>query len=246
MLAYVGTLFFLPGFNDIIPFAKKTTVQIKFEHMIYNHPLKTDTGKYFNAAGQPFTITKFKYYVGNIVLQNSNGANYFHKEYYLISEEDENSKSITLYDIPVGDYTAMSITIGIDSIDNCNGVQSGALDPVHGMFWSWNSGYIFLKLEGTSAACSTPMHFFEYHIGGFTVHNNCIRKTTLQFDKPVTLKTNTRQLIILQTAVDKILNMPNSIDFSTLPSITDRKNATLMADNYKDMFSVKAVQHEDK
>lgn len=245
-LTYLVTLFFLPEVAKFIPFSKNTTVQIQFEHTVYNDVLKLDTAKYFNAVGQPFSITKFKYYIGNIILQNGNGTSYRHRKYYLINEEDEMSKSITLHDIPASDYTGMSITIGIDSIDNCNGVQSGALDPVHGMFWSWNSGYIFLKLEGTSAECSTPMQFFEYHIGGFTADNNCIRTTSLQFVKPAKLKTKTRLSIILETAVDKILNKPNSIDFSVLPTITDRKNAKLMADNYKDVFTVKELRYEGR
>lgn len=236
---------FLPEVSKFSPFSKNTTVQIQFEHTVYNDVLKLDTCRYFNAVGQPFRITKFKYYIGNIVFQKGNGSNYRHREYYLINEEDEMSKSITLHDIPAGDYTGMSITIGIDSIDNCNGVQSGA-DPVHGMFWSWNSGYIFLKLEGTSAECSTPMHFFEYHIGGFTADNDCIRTTSLQFVKPASLKPNTKLSIVLETTIDKILNKPNSIDFSVMPSITDRNNATVMADNYKDVFIVKALRCEGR
>jgi len=36
----------------------------------------------------------------------------------------------------------------------------------------------------------------------------------------------------------EMLKTPNTIDFSKLSSVTDHKNAAVLADNYKDMFEV--------
>ena len=38
--------------------------------------------------------------------------------------------------------------LGVDSVLNYNGVHEGALDPINGMYWTWQTGYIHCKLEG--------------------------------------------------------------------------------------------------
>ena len=81
--------------------------------------------------------------------------------------------------IKPGTYNAISVLLGVDSARNVSGVQSGALDPVKGMFWTWNSGYIYTKLEGTSPSSSQVNGKFEYHIGGFRWPFSAIRNFTV-------------------------------------------------------------------
>ena len=35
------------------------------------------------------------------------------------------------------------------------------------MYWTWNSGYINFKLEGTSLVCNTTKNAFNFHLGGY-------------------------------------------------------------------------------
>jgi len=49
------------------------------------------------------------------------------------------------------------------------------------MFWTWNSGYIMAKLEGTSPVSSQPNNKFEYHIGGFREPVNVVSKVRVAF-----------------------------------------------------------------
>jgi len=35
-----------------------------------------------------------------------------------------------------------TLSFGLDSIDNVQTSFEGALDPIHGMFWTWNAGYV--------------------------------------------------------------------------------------------------------
>jgi hypothetical protein len=57
--------------------------------------------------------------------------------------------------------------LGIDSADQVRGAQTGVLDPVKGMFWTWNSGYQSFKIEGYSPLSTQPAHSFAFHIGGY-------------------------------------------------------------------------------
>jgi hypothetical protein len=56
---------------------------------------------------------------------------------------------------------------GVDSMLQENGVGEGDLDPINGMYWTWNSGYIQMKLEGKFIVDTITSKKFEYHIGGF-------------------------------------------------------------------------------
>ena len=47
------------------------------------------------------------------------------------------------------------------------------------MYWSWQSGYIHFKLEGTSPACPTRQNKFQIHVGGYQAPNNTFRKIIL-------------------------------------------------------------------
>lgn len=206
---------------------------ISFDHFVGSERLKLDSANYKNELGQTFTISKFKYYVSNFHFKTASGKDLFVNETFLIDEEG--SKKILLSNIPEGNYTSMDFILGVDSIHNCSGAQSGALDPVNAMFWAWNTGYIFLKLEGRANTSLSPGHFFEYHIGGYKQPTNCIRR--ISFDLSKSEKTDTKEIKI-KVNVLEILKTPNSIDFSKLSSVTDLKNATVIADNYKDMFEL--------
>jgi hypothetical protein len=61
----------------------------------------------------------------------------------------------------------MEFMIGVDSARNNSGAQTGALDPTNGMFWSWSTGYIMAKFEGTSAQSPAAANALKFHIGGF-------------------------------------------------------------------------------
>lgn len=56
-------------------------------------------------------------------------------EYFLIDASDAGSTTIALQALP-GKYDQVAFTIGVDSIRNISGAQTGALDPGKGMFWT--------------------------------------------------------------------------------------------------------------
>ncbi len=127
----------------------------------------------------------------------------------------------------------------MDSIHNCSGAQSGALDPVNAMFWTWSTGYIFLKLEGKSAVSKSPGHLFEFHIGGYKQPSNCIRKVNLDLkSQKLNLTKNQNVNLSLKVDIAELFKSPTTLDLAEISSVTDFHNATTVADNYADMFSV--------
>ncbi len=220
---------------------EKAKLNIRIEHFAGPQRLSLDSVEYKNALGQTFTVSRFRYYLSNVILKNTDGAEFQSPDYFLVDEAEPDSKLITIKGIPVGNYSSISFTIGVDSLHTCSGAQSGALDPVNGMFWTWSTGYIFLKLEGHADASTSPGHIFEYHIGGYTAPNNCIRRVTLNFKKKgVGIANDKTDELPLKADILEIFKTPTNIDFSKLSSVTDFHNAAIIANNYEDMFTINA------
>jgi hypothetical protein len=228
------------------PSSGRGKLVIRFQNFVGDRRLALDTASYVNTLGQVFTVTNFKYYISNIELEYRDKKLSIHDpNYYLVRQDDDNSWTLELNDIPDGDYRSIHFMIGVDSLRNCSGAQSGALDPINGMFWTWNTGYIFMKLEGKSPASRQPGHIFEYHIGGYKEPTNFIRTTSLDFGgegmKMLPGKTTT---IYIKADVAKILHGKNQIDFAKMSSVTDFHNSDKIADNYSSMFSIIRISNE--
>lgn len=221
---------------------KKTTLVLNIQHFVGNQKLQMDSINYNNNLDQQFTITKFKYYISNICLKNKNGDVFQTNHVFLVDEEDSLSKTIELKDVPFDEYASIHFVIGVDSSRNCSGAQSGTLDPINGMFWTWNTGYIFMKFEGRSSSSSAPDGLLEYHIGGYKEPVNTIRSVSLPFNSPLNLSSNKNKIIEIKADILELLKTPTDIDFNRTPIITGIENAVLMSDNYMDMF--KLINHE--
>ncbi|MBC7651565.1 MAG: hypothetical protein H7101_07440, partial [Deinococcales bacterium] len=131
------------------------TITIQFRNKVGNDLLQLGA-TYKNSFGEDMLINKCKYYISKIVLIDSDDKYYvFPNDYYLIDEADSATKKFTITTIAKR-INAIQFLIGVDSIKNVSGVQTGALDPINGMFWTWNSGYVFAKLEGVSSAAKVP------------------------------------------------------------------------------------------
>ena len=213
-------------------------VNVRFQNKVGDVPLIIDSVNYKNELNQDFTISKFKFYISNVSFENTNGAQTAPSTSFLIDQEDSLSLSTNSISIPSGIYSSLEFILGVDSLHNVSGAQNGALDVVNTMFWTWNSGYIFMKLEGNSSFSNSPGHFFEYHIGGFKEPYNAIRKIKLTFDQPVEISKHKLTDILINVNVLEILQHPNSIDFSKNSSIVEPSQSKIVSDNYEDIFSI--------
>ncbi|QDK82059.1 hypothetical protein EXU85_27010 [Spirosoma sp. KCTC 42546] len=228
-------------------------MRIVFDNTVGASDLKLGTGSYQNASGESFAVTKFNYFVSNIRLRKQDGSDYVvpqDSSYFLIQEEKPASQTITLSNVPTGDYTAMTFLIGVDSLRSMADIskRTGVLDPAlnNGMYWDWNSGYIFMKLEGTSTVAPVLQNnAFFYHIGGFGRSNvkiNNLRNVTLPFTNSVaTVQTGSTPSIRIATDVMKIFDGPTKLSIAQNPSVMFEPFSTSIADNYVQMFSYDRV-----
>jgi hypothetical protein len=151
---------------------------ISFQHMMGNQTLVLDDSLQ-NSNGEKLVVRRFKYYISNLVLIDEQGNKQAIPDtYYLVNEAEPNSKKIILPNANKN-YSAIEFLLGVDSARNCSGIQTGVLDPIQGMFWTWNTGYVFAKLEGAAPSSVLPAHAFTYHIGGFRTGENVLKTIRL-------------------------------------------------------------------
>ena len=132
------------------------SLSFSFKALANDAPLVMSTNStnkgYVNAGGDHFTVTLFNYYISNIRLKKADGSEYVEPESYHLIRHGEGKTTFTVSNLPEGNYTSMEFLIGVDAPRNTSGAQTGDLDVSNNMFWDWNQGYVFFKLEGNYLA----------------------------------------------------------------------------------------------
>jgi hypothetical protein len=196
------------------------TMQIRFRVYVHGEPLQLNT-KYKNPFGEDFEISRFRFYAGKIEPRYTDPG--LKKPppsiYHLIDLSDSAS---TFFELPVtrGSFDQIQISLGIDSADQCRGAQNGALDPLRGMFWTWNSGYQSFKIEGTSPESDQPARLIAYHIGGYRYPYSTVWKFRLNTDSIIRISEENKLTIEIPLELDYFFNGPHAFHIKEIPTCT--------------------------
>jgi hypothetical protein len=223
------------------------TIELNFQNKFGSEPLELKK-EYLNGHGEKVSFNLLNYFISNIQLTKSDGSLYHvptDSSYFLVTQPDVASHTIRIR-VPEGKYTQLSYTIGVDSLRSTQGAdkRKGVLDvggAARGMYWQWNSGYIFFKMEGKSPSSPDSLqNEFYYHIGGYggfdkaTLNN--IRSKTIVFNKPLNASEKRDIKISVAVQVEKFFSGRTPIKVSEHPSVMWGPWSTMIADNYVDIF----------
>jgi hypothetical protein len=208
-------------------------IEIRFSAGFANQVLQLgETAK--NSLGEDLTVERFRFYVSQLsVIDLQNKQTILPVSYHLVDMADTASCRIRIT-IPNQPVKMIAFVLGVDSARNVSGIQTGDLDPARGMFWTWNSGYIMAKLEGTSPKASTAGHRFTHHIGGFKSGMNTIRTIRLPLTDP-----NTAQISVYAD-LNHWFAGAHSLSITQYPVCHSPGSlAVQFADNYQNLFSIR-------
>ncbi|MBX2924717.1 MAG: hypothetical protein KF746_21120 [Chitinophagaceae bacterium] len=225
--------------NRFYTFAQNGKVSLQLEHTVGNLTLALDS-LFQNSLGEPFSVRKFRYYISNIrFVHADNKKSYLVKNrYFLVDETNPVSKIITV-SIPPGKYSSVSFLLGVDSLKNVSGAQTGALDPLNDMFWTWKSGYVMAKMEGRSPVSNLPHKMFEYHIGGYKGAHNVLQRAELRLPEILNILPGTVASINIQADVNAWFNAVHSLAIAQYPACTSEGALSRQyAENYIRMFHI--------
>lgn len=248
-----------PAFEEknLAPFS------IEFDNIVGDRTFSiNNTGSlYTNAAGEKFSISMLQYFISNIKVVTVEGKTYTvpqDKSYFLINGADKATR-FTKVEVPEGDYSKVTFTLGVDSLRSTMDLskRTGVLDPAAGgghdgggMYWGWNSGYIFFKFEGNANVISddvngdpTGKKQFKYHIGGFGGYSaptiNNIKTITVDLINAGIAKVRKDRQSNVHLFVDimKVFNGKNSFSIVAHPNVMFSNYSVNIASNLTELFT---------
>lgn len=199
---------------------------------------------YYDSFGHRIRVDNFQSYISNITLHDDLGNDVVIKDVAMWNMGIANTFTA---EIPAGSYSGLSIGIGVPEDKNKD------IDPTtypndhplsvygaQGMFWTWNTGYIFTKFEGkadfTGTEGASLLSPFAFHVGDDPNYR------TVNLDFPFTIEAKQTVTIPVVFQVDQILNGgPSQVDVevdyithtSDNPSLAER-----IIDNFAASFSI--------
>jgi hypothetical protein len=201
------TLHFVPTFNAA-PLALDSTYSLDHNHSI--------------------RFEMLKFYISNLKMFHREKLVFEAENAFLLDYANPSSFDLTISLDSTVESDEIEFQLGIDSLTNHSGALGGNLDPTLGMYWTWQNGYINLKLEGKSTLSSSPKNNFEFHIGGYMHPFETIQTIRLKgdFSKHKTI----------QLDLDSLFNQ---LDLSTVHHIMSPGNeAVAFANLIKSMFKL--------
>lgn len=259
-------ILFVTGCRETPPIGKdeKGPITLNFDNMVGSEDLVLNGAQtYTNANGDKYNVTLLNYFISNIQLKNAKGETYTvpqDKSYFLVQESNAASQMIKLTDVPAADYTQITFVLGVDSLRNTKDLseRTGVLDPAtytgdNAMYWTWNSGYIFFKMEGLSPQAPTdPGGFnkYRFHIGGYGGYSsqtiNNIKTITLDFpnDEKAVVREDRNPEVHFGVDIQKVMNGTTNVSLANNATVMFSTYSVNIANNYTSAFSVEHVHND--
>ncbi len=237
---------------------KYFNLELHFDNVFNTQDLILDSVVYNNNFEEPFTIRRFNYFISNIELIKNNDSVFKVNQdssYFLIKETDAASHKCRINNIPLGEYKSIRFLIGVDSLRNTMNIskRTGVLDVgayASDMYWTWNQGYIFLKLEMREYKAkgdTSEIVPYVYHIGGYGGMNtptiNNIKTVQLDLNQNLTNTENRTSKIFFKADAFKVISGIHEISLDSFKTVMLTPFSAKVAENYSKMFSIERVEN---
>lgn len=221
--------------------APSTNVIVKLIPVFNNQKLILNDKEYLTKQNDTIRITLFKMYLGNFrFISDEKSKSKMPAEYFLIDAEDTATFTLNFNTILSSRVNQLELLIGVDSLTNVSGALDGDLDPIKGMFWAWNTGYVSAKMEGNFKNGNISKNKFEFHIGGYQKPYESSRKIILNFPD---IKVVANETLEIECYVDlaEWFNGNTTIQLTQLNTVVHPcKTSSQLADNYSKMIKYKS------
>lgn len=143
------------------------TINITIQAKLQGEPLQLEKPLSIHKS-ESVQINQLKFYISNFqLLQDGRIVFSELNSFHLIDFNTVNSTLLNIKTFEQVAFNSIKFNVGIDSITNAAGAMGGDLDPAHGMYWTWQSGYINFKIEGVYNAHTSSPKEIQLHLGGY-------------------------------------------------------------------------------
>jgi hypothetical protein len=225
-------------------------LRIEISHVVGDAPLQLGD-QYRTAAGDQWSAERLRYYLSNFRLRRADGSWFVNPQsadssrgYFLVDESNAGSRQFQIGPLPVGSYAGIEFLLGVDAARNSAGAQNGTLDPARGMFWDWNTGYIFFQFDGHSPQSPDAEHALTYHLGGGSAAP--AHSVYLQFPAPVEITADNSAELHLYADLARLFDGAHVLRPATLPGAMDVPAGAEVADNSAGLFRIDHIHKVPK
>jgi hypothetical protein len=177
-----------------------TLLRVPIELMAGGQPF--ELGASYPLTNGEYSVSALAFFLSKATLVRTNGERVPARfadpsgalrpyDLHLVAAADPTSLSVDLL-APAGDYQALELGVGVPQ--GCNHMDpTKAVYPLNassGMYWTWASGYMFIRLEGATTSGS-DVHTFAYHVGFDPVYRSVVLST------PIAMPTTTPPRLVL-------------------------------------------------
>ena len=244
--------------------SEKAEIDLNIGYAINNKPLVTDTLCYENEAGNRFLITEIQWFLSNIQLLGQDGQWHTLKHLDAMNTNARETEHIFYIDtdipeshtlhgqkIPIGHYSLLRFTFGLDENDNPTGIFKDS--PESEMFWPdmLGGGYHYMKLNGKFVDTVNRLNPLAIHLG-IGQNEDCTEfyqnYFIVEFPIDFNVKANTENHLELTMVIDNWFRYANTIDFNKFGSAIMQNQAAQQAfkENGQDVFIIgKTTENEN-
>lgn len=167
--------------GPVLPDTAAVTVPVQFSATAGGTPLLLDSS-FVSDAGITYKVSRLRFYASSFALLDSVGrivpitlvdsANVPLKYGVALVDFSLPSSLALRVTAPPGKYSGLTLTLGVPPFDDLGkqlnhsdaSARQAPLDVDADMYWGWNPGYIFLKVEGKALSGKDWLNFY-YHVG---------------------------------------------------------------------------------
>jgi len=219
---------------------KDTDLSMHLHYKVGSENFAYDQVYTIDGVAVKFSLAQF-YISGVNIMDDDNNMHSF-ENLYILAKPSQMDYALGTVPASFGNHLHMlKFNVGVDSLTNsqteADFTSRDASDPLAaqnpGMHWSWNSGYIFVKLEGEvdTDGDGTPDTAANWHIGT----NNMLRGVSLMAHQDMEDEEATIEVEFDLATV--LTNTDLANDFATM-TMNNMPLATKVANNMVNAFGV--------
>lgn len=192
-------------------------INLQFEHEVDSEKLQFDTINYTNSSNNRYSVSTLQYFISDFVFLRKNDTKISFDTVIYVDVRDGIGLELTGLQLPVGEYTNLLFTFGLNEKKNISG--SFPNPPENNMEWPapMGGGYHYMKLEGKFDSISIVKNY-QAHTGRLmsTPHFVDIK---LEFKNSISLVNGDNMNLPLVMNINKWWDSPNNLDLNIMSSV---------------------------
>jgi cytochrome c peroxidase len=144
-------------------------LELTIEPVFNGEPLRLDSLRYESSARETISVTRLSYLLSGFALEREDGQWTEVPDAIAWIDTASRRHAVLLESIPPGKFRSIRFHIGPDAAQNSSDVTrfpaDHPLNPnLNGLHWTWQTGYIFLAIEGHYRGANSEPKGYAHHL----------------------------------------------------------------------------------